>query len=106
MQETFMRSTVSMFRAWCALMLGLLLAGGALAQQDNGQYQILQARYGSAQQNVDVTERLKELARSDQRFRMGNDIFGIDPAPGVVKTLRIFTRGPRGVERTFERCGL
>ncbi|MBI1739503.1 MAG: hypothetical protein HYR57_01270 [Candidatus Koribacter versatilis] len=69
---------------------------------DEGQYQILQARYGVAENNVDVTPRLKELARQDRTFRMGNSTFGVDPAPGRVKTLRIYTRGPGGARRMFE----
>ena len=63
---------------------------------------ILNARYGTAESNVDVTDRLKELARSDRHFRMGNRTFGIDPHPNRIKMLKIFTRGPRGEMRTFE----
>jgi hypothetical protein len=70
--------------------------------RDEGQYQILQARYGTARHNVDVTQRLKELARQDRSFRMGNSTFGVDPDRGHVKTLRIFTRGPDGRNRMFE----
>jgi hypothetical protein len=33
---------------------------------------------------------------------MGNSTFGIDPDPGEVKTLRIYTRGPDGRDRMFE----
>src|SRR5439155_1309207 len=51
---------------------------------------------------VDVTPRLKELAREDRTFRMGNSTFGVDPDHGVVKTLRIYARGPRGEIRMFE----
>jgi len=69
---------------------------------DVGQYQILQARYGVGSANVDVTQRLRELARQDRTFRMGNSTFGVDPAPGRVKTLRIYTRGPGGAQRMFE----
>jgi hypothetical protein len=69
---------------------------------DNGQYQILEARYGAAENNIDVTQRLKELARQDRTFRMGNSTFGVDPDPGRVKTLRIYTRGPGGANRMFE----
>jgi hypothetical protein len=69
---------------------------------DSGQYQILQARYGTEQRNIDVTARLKELAGQDRTFRMGNSTFGTDPDPGRVKTLRIYTRGPNGQERMFE----
>jgi hypothetical protein len=67
-----------------------------------GQYQILHAEYGTASSHVDVTRRLQDLARSNQTFRMGNSTFGVDPAPGVVKTLRIYARDPRGRNRTFE----
>jgi hypothetical protein len=69
---------------------------------DEGQYQILHARYGVAESNVDVTQRLKELARQDRTFKMGNSTFGVDPAPGRVKTLRIYTRGPNRARRMFE----
>lgn len=70
--------------------------------RDDGQYQILGARYGTPQRNIDVTARLKELARRDITFRMGNSTFGQDPDPGRVKTLRIYTRGRDGQNRMFE----
>lgn len=69
---------------------------------DQGEYQILSARYGTPRRNVDVTDRLRQVAAQDVTFRMGNSTFGIDPDPGVVKTLRIYARGPRGETRTFE----
>jgi hypothetical protein len=80
------------------VILAVALAPVAVAQE----YQILQARYGIASRNVDVTQRLRELAARDARFRMGNSTFGVDPARGHVKTLRIFARGPRGDNRIFE----
>lgn len=83
-----------------ALLCGLM--NGASAQRDEGQFQILHARYGTAERNVDVTPRLKELARRDVNFRMGNDSFGVDPHPNRVKTLRIYARSDRGETRTFE----
>ena len=70
------------------------------AQRD--EYQILQARYGTANRNIDVTARLKELARQNATFRMGNSTFGTDPDPGHVKTLRIYTRARNGQNRMFE----
>jgi hypothetical protein len=87
-----------------ALFLALGLAGPASAQNgdDEGEYQILQARYGTSQRNIDVTSRLKELAREDRRFRITNDTFGEDPHPHHVKTLRIFAKGRDGRTRTFE----
>jgi hypothetical protein len=69
---------------------------------DAGQFVILSAQYGTERRHVDVTERLKELARADQQFRMGNRSFGVDPDPGLVKVLRIYARGPNGRERMFE----
>ena len=72
------------------------------ASADVGQYVILSSQYGTERNHVDVTNRLKEIARADQPFRMGNSTFGVDPDPGVVKVLRIFARGPDGRERMFE----
>src|SRR5262250_1542054 len=72
------------------------------AQPDAGQYLILSAQYGTANRHVDVTNRLRELARSDRAFRMGNSTFGVDPDPGQIKALRIYARGPNGQERMFE----
>jgi hypothetical protein len=71
--------------------------------RDTGEFNILYATYGTGRREVDVTDRLRELARRDQRFRLGNDTFGgIDPAPGENKVLRIFTRDRAGQPRTFE----
>jgi len=81
------------------------LSGITLAQYspgDSGQFVILGAQYGTAGRHVDVTNRLKDLARQDRVFRMGNSTFGVDPDPGHVKVLRIFTRTPNGQERFFE----
>jgi hypothetical protein len=69
---------------------------------DAGQYVIQSAQYGTANRHVDVTNRLRELARQDRAFRMGNSTFGVDPDPGQVKMLRIYARGPNGDERMFE----
>jgi hypothetical protein len=89
------------------LMLALSFLPGQLAAQgpnggDAGQYVILSAQYGHERMHVDVTDRLKELARTDRPFRVSNKIFGVDPDPGVVKTLRIYARGPNGQEEMFE----
>jgi hypothetical protein len=69
---------------------------------DSGQYVIVSAQYGTARSHVDVTNRLKDVARRDRNFRMGNSTFGVDPDHGRVKTLRIYARGPDGQERMFE----
>src|SRR5262244_1963457 len=84
------------------LVLILLASTLAMAQFDDSQYQILQARYGTSRNNVDVTAQLKELAREDRTFRMGNSTFGFDPDPGVIKILRIYARGRNGRTRIFE----
>jgi len=69
---------------------------------DSGQYVIVSAQYGTAEHHVDVTAKLRELARQDRPIRMGNSTFGVDPDPGHVKTLRIYARDSRGEERMFE----
>lgn len=85
-------------RGLLALAFALLVAPWALAQQ----YRILRADYGWRDHRVDVTQRLRELAHDNDMFRMGNSTFGIDPAPGHVKSLRIFAQAPDGDNRVFE----
>src|SRR5438552_1287930 len=92
-------------RLMIGLVLTLVLSGTFAGQnypRDSGQYTILNAQYGTARRHVDVTNRLKELARQDRAFRMGKSTFGMDPDPGQEKTLRIYARGPNGQERMFE----
>jgi hypothetical protein len=79
------------------------LASPALARdEDDGEFIIQHARYGTDRNHVDVTGRLRELAREDRRFRLTNDLFGLDPEPGRQKVLRIFARDRQGHERQFE----
>ncbi|MCE4553479.1 DUF3395 domain-containing protein [Pelomonas cellulosilytica] len=88
----------------------LLALGGSLIASlaataradDDGDFVILHARYGTERNHVDVTGRLRELARRDRRFKLENELFGVDPDPGRTKTLRIFARDRAGHERTFE----
>jgi hypothetical protein len=82
--------------------LVILFSATLFADRDEGKYIILSAQYGTRDHHVDVTDRLRDLARSDRRFRMDNRTFGVDPDIGHVKTLRIYARGPRGEERVFE----
>jgi len=93
------RSTVdgSQFTGWREGNWG---PGGGVSS--GGQYQIVRAEYGAGDRRVDVTRRLRELARADRTFRAGNDALEVDPAPGRVKTLRIYARGPGGNTRTFD----
>jgi hypothetical protein len=65
-------------------------------------YVILGARYGVPGSNIDVTQRLRQLAAVNATFRMENRTFGVDPAPGMRKTLRIWARGPNGDTRFFD----
>jgi hypothetical protein len=69
---------------------------------NTGQYTIMHAEYGTERNHVDVTRRLREIARTNRTFRMGNSTFGIDPDPGRIKTLRIYARDPAGRPRLFE----
>lgn len=81
-----------------------LLAALALPARadDEGEFLILHARYGTENAHIDVTGRLKDLARQDRRFRLTNDLFGVDPDPGRTKTLRIFARDRSGREQQFD----
>ncbi len=74
----------------------------AQRQRDQGEFLILQARYGTAARNIDVTDRLRQVARQDRMVRITNDLFGEDPALGEVKALRIYARGPDGATRILE----
>ena len=100
-----MRTQLVLKASLVAIVLTMLASTFAMAQlngRDEGQYQIVRAFYGTARRNVDVTDRLRQLAARDRTFRMGNSTFGIDPDEGVVKTLRIITRDRSGRERMFE----
>jgi hypothetical protein len=98
-EEKHLVSYQRVFRRGIAVFfLFLAMATIATAQQ----YQIIRADYGYGNQRVDVTQRLRELARTNRSFRMGNSTFGIDPSPGNVKTLRIHASAPNGKTQMFE----
>jgi hypothetical protein len=84
------------------LLVAVAILPATLAAQDEGAYLILNAQYGTAEHHVDVTNRLKEIARQDRVFVIQNNVFGVDPDRGRVKTLRIYARDPDGRERVFE----
>lgn len=71
---------------------------GAVAAQE---FVILHASYGTPHRNIDVTQRLRQLAAANATFQLTWRTFG-DPAEGRAKTLRIYARGPRGAKRVFE----
>ena len=95
-----MQSITRILRTWLALVVACASVGAAA--QDRGAYQILQARYGTAAHNVDVTRTLQVLAQQDTQLRVTNQMFGVDPDVGVHKTLRIFARDASGATRTLE----
>lgn len=86
------------FRHFSVLtVFAVAFANVAIAEQ----FEILHAAYGTAHRNIDVTQRLQQLAGANATFRLSYRTFG-DPAVGHAKSLRIFARGPRGVNRIFE----
>jgi hypothetical protein len=98
--ELVMRSTLSatLKISFLFVLFATFFNLQAAAQQ---QWTIVRAEYGYGSQRVDVTQRLRDVARSNTTFRMGNSTFGIDPSPGNVKTLFIFaTRNGRS--KTFQ----
>jgi hypothetical protein len=101
-QEVVMLKTRNLNLFFVLLLFVPVLASAQYGSGDAGQYTILSAQYGTAVRHVDVTNRLRELARSDRSFRMGSSTFGVDPDPGHMKALRIYARGPNGEERMFE----
>src|SRR5215471_7434706 len=104
-EDLTMRTRLVLKASWVAIVLTMLASTFAMAQlngRDEGQYQIVRAFYGTARRNVDVTDRLRQLAAQDRTFRMGNSTFGVDPDEGVVKTLRIYARDRGGREKMFE----
>src|SRR5258706_15441421 len=101
--------TILMTRAWSKIILPMCLSFlllGTLAAQDydrdSGRYVILNAQYGTEHRHVDVTHRLRELARHDVQFRVEYNTINADPAPGRAKMLRVFAREPDGDERAFD----
>ena len=99
-----MKSFLSTWPRLLPFIVCLVVSAHAWSQNpgDSGQWQILQARYGTLQHNIDVTQRLRELARSDTAFRLTNDLFGRDPHPNAPKTLRIYALGRGGAWQIFE----
>jgi len=86
--------------AWAGLALAPVATVWA-ARDDRG-YKIQRATYGTDRRSVDVTQRMLELARRDERFMLKNQVFGVDPDNKRVKTLRIIATDPRGLTRVFE----
>jgi hypothetical protein len=67
-----------------------------------GEYVILTAQYGIEARHVDVTNRLKELARQDRVFLLDYRTFGVDPAEGRSKALHVYVKAANGQEQMVE----
>ncbi len=91
-----MSKTCSIFLFATFLLLSIMAAA------DEGQYLILNAQYGNERNHVDITNRLRDLARRDRPFRVSYESMAVDPDRGHAKMLRVFARGPRGEERIFD----
>src|ERR1700674_5469551 len=97
---TKMRSTIFLTMGLSLLLLGTLAAQDH--DRDYGEFVILNAQYGTEYHHVDVTHRLRELARHDVQFRVEYNTVEADPAPGRAKMLRVYARQPNGQERFFD----
>jgi hypothetical protein len=63
---------------------------------------IKKAIYGTRGRYVDVTNRVRELARGRQVFTVSNRTLGVDPAPGQKKWLKIsYLRGNRNRSQQY-----
>jgi hypothetical protein len=60
------------FAIFLMMALSVLLLA-TVAAEDEGQYVILDAQYGNERNHVDVTERLRLLARQERPFRINHD---------------------------------
>src|SRR5258708_22184333 len=100
MSTTKIRSTIFLTIRLFLLSLGILVAQDG--DQDSGRYMLFNAQYGTEHRHVDVTNRLRELARHDMQFRVESNAINADPAPGRPKLLRVYAREGDGDERTFD----
>jgi opacity protein-like surface antigen len=79
----------------------LLLAAVSSAAQYS-RFELLRAEYGSGNNFVDVTPRIRSLVQGDTlSMRVDNETLGIDPSPGVRKTLRLRVRDQQGREQVL-----
>ena len=77
------------------LLCFVLVPAGKLSAQGTGV--ILHAEYGADTNWVDVTERLGSMLRNNNAsFKIQSSTFGIDPAVGQKKSLRVVTREANG----------
>ena len=81
---------------WFEIIL-ILCTVPAFAQQT---WWIQSADYGAGNQRQDVTDTLRRRV-SGPNFQISNNTMGVNPAPGMNKTLRIVARDSSGTVRDF-----
>jgi hypothetical protein len=78
----------------------VLLFAAVSAAAQSRRWELLSAEYGSGDNFVDVTARVRSLVRGDVlSIRVDNETLGGDPAPGTRKLLRLRVRDERGTEQ-------
>jgi hypothetical protein len=89
-----------MKRIIAVLAMVLFAAVSSFAQ--SGRVELHRAEYGSGNNFVDVTQRVRSLVQGDTlSMRVDNDTLGIDPTPGVRKSLRLLVRDREGREQVL-----
>ena len=89
-----------MKRFGAVLVLLLLVALPVFAQAAPKPWDFIRADYGSGNQWVEVTQRVRWLIRGESmNFRVDNDTLGVDPRPGQAKALRLQFRDNKGRTR-------
>ncbi|HEY0791039.1 MAG TPA: hypothetical protein VGD78_08235 [Chthoniobacterales bacterium] len=77
--------------------------GPGFDQRPEGARRIVQALYGARHRHVDVTDAVRHLAREGVRFKVSNETFGVDPAKGTAKKLRVIYEEQGGTfEKTYD----
>jgi hypothetical protein len=86
----------------CVTVFAILLLAAISAAAQSGRFELLRAEYGSGNNFVDVTARVRSMIQGDTlSIRVSNDTFGIDPTPGIRKTLRLRVRDQQGLEQVL-----
>ncbi|HEX4919475.1 MAG TPA: hypothetical protein VFV92_01895, partial [Candidatus Bathyarchaeia archaeon] len=86
-----------MKRFGAVLVLLLLIVFPVFAQVALIRGDLIRADYGSGNQWVEVTQRVRSLIRGESlNFRVDNDTLGVDPRPSEAKSLRLQFRDENG----------
>jgi Protein of unknown function (DUF3011) len=92
-------------RFGAVLVLLSLIVLPLFAQDGRTRGDLIRADYGSGNQWVEVTQRVRSLIRGESlNFLVDNDTLGVDPRPGEAKALRLQFRDENGRNRqlTFQ----